>query len=314
MKIAVLGAHGQLGRDLVPAVAGDVCRSRAPNRPRRPRRYRGRSRRHRPDVFVNCAAYNFVDKAETEPDAAMAVNAWAWRELAAACRSVGVNSFTLAPTTSSARRRPHYPFAESMAPGPVGVYGVSKLAGEYAPCRQPRELVIRTCGCMACGARAGRAGTSSRRCSDLPEKEATPGRERPVLLTELHGGYPEATVSPHPRRGTGLFHITMLARRRVRLTRNSSASRMSADLTPISSAEFGRPRTARRTAPFQRELASVGVPAPRPWGDALAAYLWSGLRAGLSFWVAGSEALDEPGEPSSRRTILGVAHRASQSL
>ena len=59
--------------------------------------------RLRPDVFVNCAAYNFVDKAETEPDAAFAVNAWgvpaARRARAGGRESV---SSTSAPTTSSA--------------------------------------------------------------------------------------------------------------------------------------------------------------------------------------------------------------------
>ena len=43
----------------------------------------------RPDVVVNCAAYNFVDKAETEPDAAFAVNAWGVRDLAGVCRDLG---------------------------------------------------------------------------------------------------------------------------------------------------------------------------------------------------------------------------------
>ena len=35
----------------------------------------------RPDVVVNCAAYNFVDQAESEPEAAFAVNGWGVRSL-----------------------------------------------------------------------------------------------------------------------------------------------------------------------------------------------------------------------------------------
>ena len=43
----------------------------------------------RPDVVVNCAAYNFVDRAEAEPEAAFAVNAWGVRQLALVCRDLG---------------------------------------------------------------------------------------------------------------------------------------------------------------------------------------------------------------------------------
>src|SRR5437899_3427323 len=86
MKFAVIGAAGQLGRDLCPRLAGEVApldRTRADLT--NPDSLRATLAELRPDVVVNCAAYNFVDKAESEPDAASAVNAWGVRSLARLC-------------------------------------------------------------------------------------------------------------------------------------------------------------------------------------------------------------------------------------
>ena len=86
----------------------------------------------RPDVVINCAAYNFVDRAESEAQDAFAVNAWGVRELARLCRQHDCllvhfstdHVFGLDETRQC-------PWTESDAPGPVSVYGLSKLAGEY---------------------------------------------------------------------------------------------------------------------------------------------------------------------------------------
>src|SRR5258708_511245 len=89
MKYAVLGAAGQLGRDLCPRLPGDVIpldRARADLT--QPEKLRNTLTDLRPDVVVNCAAYNFVDQAESEPEAAFAVNTWGVRSLAALCRDL----------------------------------------------------------------------------------------------------------------------------------------------------------------------------------------------------------------------------------
>src|SRR5262249_44784847 len=114
----------------------------------------------RPDVVVNCAAYNLVDRAEAEPEAAFAVNAWGVRHLALACRDLGCVlahfSTDYVFGLDEARRTP---FAETDAPGPVSAYGLSKLAGEYvvrALC--PRHFVIRTCGLYGVWGSGGKGG------------------------------------------------------------------------------------------------------------------------------------------------------------
>ena len=86
----------------------------------------------RPDVVINCAAYNLVDRAEQEPEAAFAVNAWGVRHLARACamRDCALMHFSSDFVFGLDADRKQ-PYATNDAPGPVSVYGLSKLAGEY---------------------------------------------------------------------------------------------------------------------------------------------------------------------------------------
>jgi dTDP-4-dehydrorhamnose reductase len=90
MKIVVLGSGGQLGRDLTPRLPGEVLAwTRAEADLTRPRDLRAALEAARPDAVVNCAAYNLVDRAESRPEDAFAVNAWGVAGLAAACRDLG---------------------------------------------------------------------------------------------------------------------------------------------------------------------------------------------------------------------------------
>ncbi len=161
MKVALLGSGGQLGRDLAPRLPGQVVPlTREQADLTRPDQLRATLTDLRPDLVVNCAAYNFVDQAESEPDAAFAVNAWGVRHLAVVCRDLGTTLVHFSTDyvfgLDAARRTP---YAEAHAPGPVSVYGLSKLAGEYvvrALC--PRHFVIRTCGLYGVWGSGGKGG------------------------------------------------------------------------------------------------------------------------------------------------------------
>src|SRR5437879_1770285 len=86
MRFVLIGASGQLGHELGPRLPGEVI---APEQDgldlTRPETLGPALEELGPDVVVNCAAYNFVDRAESEPEAAFAVNAWGVRELARWC-------------------------------------------------------------------------------------------------------------------------------------------------------------------------------------------------------------------------------------
>ncbi len=104
-----------------------------------------------PQVVVNAAAYNQVDVAEQEPQAAFAVNALAVRNIALACRQNGA-VFVHFSTDYVFDGRAGRPYTEDDPPHPLGAYAVSKLAGEYfAQAYLDDALIIRTSGVFGPG-------------------------------------------------------------------------------------------------------------------------------------------------------------------
>ena len=285
MKIAVLGSQGQLGRDLTPRLAGEVVPlTRADIDLAKPDSISSTLQSLRPDVLINCAAYNFVDQAEAEPDAAFAVNAWGVRALARACREANCKlvhfstdyAFGLDATRTA-------PFAETDAPGPVSVYGLSKLAGEFvALAADPGNLVIRTCGLYGVWGSGGKGGNFVETMLRMA------GEGKPLRVVNDQFCTPsytadvaEATVALIAAGASGLYHAT-----------NSGScswfefaaeifhqANVTADLAPKTSEQFKRP--AKRP-PYSvlsnSKLATVAVPAPPPWQHALGHYLSERLR------------------------------------
>jgi dTDP-4-dehydrorhamnose reductase len=280
MKYAVVGAAGQLGRDLCPRLPGEVISlTRAQTDLTRPETLRATVEKIRPDVVVNCAAYNFVDNAETEPEAAFAVNAWGVRVLAALCRDLDctlVHFSTDYVFGLDENRRT--PFLETDAPGPVSVYGLSKLAGEYlvrSVC--PRHIVIRTCGLYGVWGSGGKSGNFVETMLRLA------GQGKPLRVVADQTCTPSYTVD------IALASVALLQAGRFglyHLTNSGSCSwhdfagtifqnaGLHVDLTPITSREFAAP--ARRPAYSVLSAAAyqaLGLPPLRSWSEAVAAYL-----------------------------------------
>lgn len=131
MRALVAGSAGQLGRELV-AQLGDECvwaGDKAELDVSDAQAVAALVTRTRPDVFFNATAWNRVDAAESEPEAAFAVNALAPRALAVAAREQGalVVHFSTDYVFDGCASRP---YREQDAPRPLSVYGASKLAGE----------------------------------------------------------------------------------------------------------------------------------------------------------------------------------------
>ena len=84
-----------------------------------------------PDAVLNCAAYTAVDKAETDHEAAFAINAKGAGNIAAACAAIGAfpihfsTDYVFDGTATQ-------PYMETNPTNPLGVYGQSKLQGEQA--------------------------------------------------------------------------------------------------------------------------------------------------------------------------------------
>jgi len=98
----------------------------------------------RPDVVVSAAAYTAVDRAESEEEAAFALNAAGAGAVAAAARALGVPVIHLSTDYVFDGTKPE-PYVESDPVAPLGVYGRSKLAGEQAViAAAPDAVILRT--------------------------------------------------------------------------------------------------------------------------------------------------------------------------
>jgi dTDP-4-dehydrorhamnose reductase len=280
MKFAVLGAAGQLGRDLCPRLTGEVVpldRSRADLT--NPELLRATLTELRPDVVVNCAAYNFVDKAESEPEAAFAVNAWGVRQLARICRDLDSTLVHFSSDYVFGLDTPRStPYQVGDAPGPQSVYAMSKLAGEYgvrAEC--PKHLVIRTCGLYGVWGSGGKGGNFVETMLRIA------GQGKPLRVVNDQHCTPSytvdvaaATVALIATGKYGLYHVTNAGATTWYELANAAfeLAGVKADLTPIPTSEY--PTPARRPSYgvlALDALAGAGVPTPRPWRDAIGAYL-----------------------------------------
>jgi dTDP-4-dehydrorhamnose reductase len=279
MKYAVIGAAGQLGRDLCARLPDVVSLARAQADLTQPEPLRAMLTELRPDMVINCAAYNFVDKAETEPDAAFAVNAWGTRSLALICRDIKCVLVHISTDyVFGLERSRHIPYDETDAPGPVSVYGLSKLAGEHlvrSIC--PKHFVVRTCGLYGVWGSGGK-GTNF---VETMLRRAAEGKPLRVVADQVCTpsytvGVAAALAELIATGQFGLYHVTNagacswyeFARRIFQL------AGVSADLAATTSQDYAAP--ARRpgySVLNTDKFAALRLPRPRPWQEALAAYL-----------------------------------------
>lgn len=148
MKALILGASGQLGKELLAAAAADadvLVADRAALDITDADAVKVFITDREPEVVFNAAAYTAVDKAEAESELANAVNVDGARNVAKACavsraRLVHFSTDFVFDGKAKAPYRPESPTA------PLGVYGQSKLDGENAVLRAlpNAAFVIRT--------------------------------------------------------------------------------------------------------------------------------------------------------------------------
>ena len=96
----------------------------------------------RPEVIINCAAFNDVDGAEDAPIEALAVNAFAPRNLARAAREVGA-TFVHYSTDFVFDGKAARPYGEDDRPQPQSTYAASKLLGEWLAFEAPAAYAPR---------------------------------------------------------------------------------------------------------------------------------------------------------------------------
>ena len=161
-----------------------------------------------PGAVVNAAAYNMVDVAEQEPQAAFIVNALAVRNLAVACRQADVKLVHYGTDYVFDGETDH-PYVETDMPHPLSAYGVSKLAGElYARAYCLDALIIRTSGVF------GPAGRATNRGNFVEVMLRLGASSNPIRVVEDHVASPtfapalaSRTVDLLERGASGLFNL-----------------------------------------------------------------------------------------------------------
>jgi dTDP-4-dehydrorhamnose reductase len=145
--VVVIGAGGQLGRELVQTAGPGVqCipLERAQLDIGDPADIAACLADIAPQQVLNAAAYTAVDAAEAEPEAAERANALGPGYLAAACQQRQIRLIHVSTDFVFDGESSH-PYAPGAPTAPLGEYGRSKLAGELAVrSAQPQALVIRT--------------------------------------------------------------------------------------------------------------------------------------------------------------------------
>ena len=285
-KILVFGSAGQLGVELCAELARrkydvrafqrtdlDICDIQAVERA---------IAHSAPFAVFNAAAYNLVDKAESEPLAVMETNALAVRNIALACRRSGaqlIHYSTDYVFDGSLGR----PCLETDPTHPLGVYAVSKLAGELcAQAYLERPLIVRTCAVF------GPAGRRTAR-GNFPETMLRLAREgKPIRVVRENVVSPtfapalaSRSIDLLERNLDGIFHIgggePVSWYEFARLIFEKAG--ITADLTPVPQSEYPTPAMRPRySALSNSRLTECGIEPMPSLAEAVQEYLQTGLR------------------------------------
>lgn len=279
MRTLLIGASGQLATDLRSALPPgdtvplthqqlDACDYAS---------VRKALETHRPDVVINTSAYHKVDLCEDETVKPFEVNTLAVRNLALLAKEMDIAlvHFSTDYVFSGAKGRA---YNEDDAPGPLSVYGVSKLAGEYfVRTLCPRYYLIRTSGLYGVAGASGKGGNFVETMLRLarqggPVRVVSDQTSSPTYTRDLADKVAELI-------GTGkygLYHVTSsgstswynFACTIFRL------AHLDVDIQPVTSEQFGaRARRPAYSVLANRNLKRVGLSPLRPWRQALADYL-----------------------------------------
>lgn len=144
-RILITGADGQLAREFKDYLRNSNFDVLALNRDSLDitsfERVKEVINAHRPDIVINCASYNFVDRAEEEIDKAFNVNAKGVKNLAIATRKF--NSLIVHYSTDYVfDGLKESPYLESDDPNPINKYGKSKLLGERSLIEETENYLI----------------------------------------------------------------------------------------------------------------------------------------------------------------------------
>lgn len=270
-SIAVFGANGQLGHALERVAAARdisvISFDRESADITEPALVTDALERVGQSLVINAAAYTAVDRAESEPDRAFAINRDGARILAEACANIGL-PFIHVSTDYVFDGTKRTPYVEDDPVAPVSVYGRSKEEGERAVLEVcPHAMIFRTSWVF------GVEG------ANFVKTMLRLGAERPVLRVvndqfgcptfadDLAAGIIAAAARYEP----GLYHLAGTGHTTwYNFARTIFEGRKAPEIEPITTAEYPTParRPANSVLDCTRAHTTLGVELPH-WKDAL---------------------------------------------
>ena len=275
-RIAIIGANGQLGRELCRQLGARACPFARPalDVTQSSQVWRVLSEL-RPDAIVNCTAYTQVDKAETDLETCMRVNVDAVGHLADAAAALNCPLVHISTDyVFGADRNRKTPYCESDAPAPQGAYARSKAAGERRAADWEKHLIIRTCGLFGPSPHRNNFVETMLRLAERRDHLRVVDDQHcnPTFVNYLA----RAVLYLLESDAHGIFHIVSkgettwyrFAREIFRL------AEVEVSVEPITSEQFGAiaPRPHYSVLDTSKYLA-LGGPGLPPWQDGLAEYL-----------------------------------------
>jgi len=282
VRIAIVGADGQLGSDLVKALRPShdlIPLTQADIEVTSPDSVQAMLRTHQPELVMNMAAFHKVDVCEDEVEPTFAVNAYGVRTLALACRAH--NAVLLHMSTDyvfGSDKTRSTPYVETDAPAPINAYGISKLAGElFVQYLTDRYYILRVCGLYGVAGSAGKGGNFV----ELMLRLAREGK--PIKVVDDQRLTPTYTVDVAHQIAAlietglyGLYHATSQGdctwyEFAAEIFRQSE---LTPDLGRARTGDFGEKATRPAYSVLENKaLQSIGLDQMRPWHEALGAYL-----------------------------------------
>ena len=288
MKVAVIGANGQLGSDLVAAFSGngDAVRGLTHSEVEVSdlQSVSQALKDFQPQVIVNTAAMHHVENCESEPEKAFAVNALGPRNLAIVARDLGAVLMHVS-TDYVFDGGKGSPYVEEDNPRPLNAYGITKLAGEhFVRATTEKQFVIRTSGLYGKSPCRAKGGLNF---IELMLKLAKERGEVRVVDSEVVTPTSTAELAQQMVQLSrsdcyGLYHATAEGScswyefAREIFTVTDTAVRLKVAAPGEFPAKVARPKYSVLE---NRALKSRGLNMFRPWQDALHKYLGNRLKS-----------------------------------
>lgn len=213
MKILIIGRTGQLGsaliQDAIPLGHDIFAPSKQELNVTNQSEFLDAMEYFHPEVVINTSAFHNVPLCEVEPLNAFETNCIAIGKMAEI--SSEYNAWFVSFSTDYVfGGETEKPYIESDIQNPLQIYGLSKLAGEYAVLSHEKSIIIRTCGLYGFQGATSKGGNFvDNRINDAQKKDIMEISNDQTISPTYTGDLSKAVLQliSHPFKESGIYHL-----------------------------------------------------------------------------------------------------------